>query len=202
MKTNYSKIEDLFNKNNGFITHKEVVENNIPTWFLTDFVRKNKLEKDAKGFYSSPYWVPDGFYIFQYRYPKFIFSFDSALYLHHLTDKQPFFYEVTGPNQYHPFKDYPYHVITHRDSRDEIYNLGITTVETNFGNKVRVYSPEKTICDLIRFEHKVEGETLVKALYLYRDMNNKDLNTLMEYAKIMGIEYKVYNFLMVVMNEP
>lgn len=79
--TNSSKLGDILNKNGGYITRRQVDQNGIQSWFLTDFVRKKKLEKLAAGFYAKSDWITDDFLVFQYKYPKFIFSYESALYL-------------------------------------------------------------------------------------------------------------------------
>ena len=79
--TNSSKLGDILNKNGGYITRRQVDQNGIKSWFLTDFVRKENLEKLAAGFYAKPDWITDDFLVFQYKYPKFIFSYESALYL-------------------------------------------------------------------------------------------------------------------------
>lgn len=76
--TNTSKLFDILQKNGGYITRRQVDQKGIQSWFLTDFVRKEKL---AAGFYAKPDWITDDFLVFLYKYPKFIFSYESALYL-------------------------------------------------------------------------------------------------------------------------
>lgn len=79
--TNSSKLGDILQKNGGYITCRQIDQNGIKSWFLTDFVRKENLEKLAAGFYAKPDWIADDFLVFQYKYPKFIFSYESTLYL-------------------------------------------------------------------------------------------------------------------------
>ena len=83
-QTNYSKIEKIFIKNGGFITREDLEKKNIPSWFLSDFIRKNNLIKIAPGFYVDKNYLFDDYYILQRRYPKYIFSGISALYIHGL----------------------------------------------------------------------------------------------------------------------
>ena len=103
--TNYSKINDIYLSNGRFITRKNVNDASIPSWFLSDFVKKNNLVKLSPGFYASISFPIDEFFIFQNRYPKFVFSGMSALYLNGLTDKIPTEMEVSAPHGYHPFKE-------------------------------------------------------------------------------------------------
>lgn len=94
-KTNFLKIKELFAQNGGYITRRQTEKNKIPSWFLTDFVRKNNLVKIDKGFFAAENWIQDDYFVFQYKYPKYIYSFESALYLLNLTDNLPAILEVT-----------------------------------------------------------------------------------------------------------
>ncbi len=200
-ETNVSKLNKLLSQNGGFITRTQGDQNNIPSWFLTDFVRKNNLEKLAPGFYAKTDWIPDDFFIFQYQYPKFIFSYESALYLLNLTDTLSQSIEVTGPKNYRPFNTKNSAVIVHTDYKKETYELGITQIKTNLGNNVQVYNAEKTICDLIRHSQKIDSENYTKSLHNYAKLKDKNISRLIEYSKIMGIEKKVSEIMMVVLNE-
>lgn len=200
-KTNISQLQDILKKNKGYITRRHLDEKEIPSWFLTDFVRKNKLEKIAAGFYAVQNWFADDFFVFQYKYPKFIFSYESALYLLNLTDRLPHAFEVTGPQNYRPFSPKENIAIAHTDSKKETYELGIEKIETNLGNTVLSYNAEKTLCDLIRNSEKIDSEIYTKALRNYANLKSKNKERLFEYAKIMGIQKKVDDTMMVVLNE-
>ena len=85
--TNFHKLENILKSNKGYITREDVDKNNIPSWFLSDFVRRKGLEKIAPGFYANEAYIVDDYYILQKRYPKYIYTGMSALYLLSLTDK-------------------------------------------------------------------------------------------------------------------
>lgn len=201
VENNYSKIKELFRTNGGYITRRQIDSNNIPSWFLTDFVRREHLQKIDKGFYADENWFQDDFLIFQYKYPKFIYSYESALFLLDMTDNLPANFEVTGPKNYRPFNPKDSETIVHADTKEETYNLGIIDINTNLGNTVRSYNAEKTICDLIKRQDHIDSETFIKALRNYAKRSNKNTNRLMEYASIMGIAKKVSDTMMVVLNE-
>ena len=198
--TCYSQIESVFRNNGGYITRKDIDNAGIPSWFLYDFVRKNKLIKIAPGYYANESYFADDYYILQKRYPKYVFSGMSALYIHHLTDKIPMEVEVTSPQGYHPSRKKIHGLSIHRISNKEIYNLGITEVTTFFGNKVRVYDEERTICDLIKNRDKYDGETFIKAIKFYIRKTNNEIK-LRKYAKIMGISKKVFEIMEILNND-
>ena len=185
------RIENIIETNKGFITRKDIDVNNIPSIYLTRYVKKHKLKCVERGIYAKEDWIVDPYLVFQYTYPKFVFSFNSAIYLNGLGDVLPNYLEVTGPFNYRPMSKTRDDVITHTDTVDETYNLGIVEITTTLGNIVRVYDKEKTICDLIRNKDKIEFEVYVKALKNYSRGKDKNINKLVEYARIMKIEYKV-----------
>ena len=65
--TNYSN----FKTNGGFITRKDVDNASIPSWFLSDFVKKNGLNKIAPGFYVRDNYAIDDYCVLQRRYLKY-----------------------------------------------------------------------------------------------------------------------------------
>lgn len=197
--TNYSKLEKIFKTNDGYITREDVDNANIPSWFLSDFVKRNNLNKIAPGFYANDNYIVDNYYIIQRRYPKYIFSGLCALYLLGLTDKIPTDIEVSAPQNYHPSRSKIDLLIIHKLSNRNVYELGIKEVKTMFGNIVKTYDEERTICDLIKYRDKYDGETFIKAIKFYaRTINNQF--KLFKYARELGIEKKVYEVMEVVAN--
>lgn len=198
-ETNYSKLEQIFKTNGGFITREDVDNANIPSWFLSDFVKKNNLNKIAPGFYADDNYPIDEYFILQRRYSKYIFSGLSALYLLGLTDKIPTEMEVTSPQDYHPSRNKVDKLIVHKLSNKRIYELGITEIKTMFGNIVKTYDEERTICDVIKYRDTYDAETFIKAIKFYiRKTNNQP--KLFKYARELGIEKKVYEVMEIVTN--
>ena len=195
------KIENIVKTNNGYVTRKDIDRNRIPSIYLSRYVKKHNLIQVVRGFYAREDWIVDPYLIFQYTYPQFIYSFNSAIYLLGLGDILPNYLEVTGPFNYRPMSKNRDDVMTHTDTVDESYNLGITDIKTSLGNVVRAYDKEKTICDLIKHKDKIEFEVYVKALTRYARSKDKDINKLMRYAQIMKIENKVRDQMEVIIND-
>lgn len=197
--TNYSKLKQIFDNNGGYITTEDVRNANISSWFLSDFVKRNGLNKIAPGFYADDGYFPDDYYIIQKRYPKYIFSGMSALYIHHLTDKIPVDIEVCAPQGYNPTRNKIKALSIRKISNPDVYNLGITELKTPFGNSVKVYDEERTICNLIKYRDKCDSETFIKGIKLYANRSNNQIK-LFRYARILGIEKKVFEIMELVNN--
>ena len=199
-ETNYSKLNSIFNNNGGFITREDIDKANIPSWFLSDYVKKNNLFKISPGLYVDDNYAVDDYYILQRRYPKYIFSGMSALYFLRLTDKIPTDFEVTAPQGYNPTRNKIDSLVVRKISNPSIYELGIKETKTYFGNVIRIYDEERTICDLIKHRDRYDSETFVKAIRLYiKRINNQ--NKLFRYARKLGIEKKVFEIMEVMANE-
>ena len=194
-------INNIVKENKGYVTRKDIDRNDIPSIYLTRYVKKHGFKQIVRGFYAKEEWIVDPYLVFQYTYPKFVYSFNSAIYLHGLGDILPNYLEVTGPFNYRPMSKVRDDIITHTDTIEESYNLGIVEIRTTFGNIVKVYDKEKTICDLIKNKNKIEFEVYVKALNNYAKAKDKNINKLMEYAKLIKIESKVRSQMEIILND-
>lgn len=58
----------------------------------------------------------------------------------------------------------------------------------HWGNEVRCYNAERTICDLLRSRNRLDEEIVISAIKNYAASADKDLNLLAEYASQFGVE--------------
>ncbi len=72
---------------------------------------------------------------------------------------------------------------------EKYLKIGIAEVDFE-GQVIRIYNREKTICDIIRCEKKMDTEVFNKAIRSYTTDSNKNVGRLMEYAKLMNVEKK------------
>ena len=98
---NIEKIREILVQNNGIITTSQVIAANIPRYYLRKMLDKGLLTKVDRGIYIKPEMWEDEMYILQYKYSRGIFSHETALYIHGLTDKTPMKYSMTFPYGYH-----------------------------------------------------------------------------------------------------
>ena len=128
---------------------KDIIEAGISKQLLSKYVKKGYIERVAQGVYLSKDAFEDEMYVLQARSKKAIFSHETALYLHDLTDRDPLQYTVTLPSGYNAsnFKNdgiYVYFI------KNDLLNLGVEYGKTPFGRNIRVYNKERTICDIVR----------------------------------------------------
>ena len=194
----YDKILKLIEKNNGYVTTKEVVENGINKIFLTNMVRNGKLVRISKGYYGLPDYIEDEYYKISSKSKNARFSLATALYLHNLSDRTPLVYNITLPFGYNGALQKEKKVILNFVNR-KILDLGMIEMTSPFGMKIKVYDVERTICDIIKNKHKIDSEIFSKALKSYATSKNKNLAKLHQYAKTMNIEKKVSHYMEVLL---
>ncbi|WP_339074646.1 type IV toxin-antitoxin system AbiEi family antitoxin domain-containing protein [Clostridioides difficile] len=194
---NYRKqIEIHLKKSGGIITSAYCRENNIPTVYLSRLAKEGKLFRVQKGIYITKDGDYDEYYFFQYQYRKAIFSCETALFLLGVTDKIPWRIDVTVYNGY-KFNE-KQDTLNINYVKKSIYNLGIIQKKTMFGNTVNVYSYERILCDFISNKEKMDVEVYVKLIRSYSKYKDKDIHSLYEIARKMGIEDKVKEVMEVV----
>ncbi len=195
---NYERILKIVEKNKGYITTREVVNNGIERRFLTNMVKKGKLLRISKGYYGLPNYIADEYYKIASKSKNARFSMATALYLHNLSERNPLIYNVTLPYGYSGILQKQKNVNLNYVNRN-ILDLGVIEMKSPFGMKIKVYDIERTICDIIKNKNKIDGEIFSKALKDYAKNKNKNLSQLTKYAKIMKIEKKVSEYMEVLL---
>ena len=161
-------------------------------------MRERDLERVGHGLYLAPDAWKDGMYLLHLRCPQAVFSHDTALFLHDLTDREPLAYSITVKTGYNPtrLKSEGVQVFT---IKAELYEVGLSTAQTPFGHDVPVYDMERTICDVLRSRSHIEMQTFQDALKAYARRKDKDLRTLVRYAKLFRVEKILRQYLEVLL---
>jgi hypothetical protein len=69
-------------------------------------------------------------------------------------------------------------------------SIGVSTFEIQ-GVEVRIFDRERTICDIMRYEKKLEKEVFSNAVMRYIKDPKKNIRRLFEYAEIFNITKKM-----------
>ena len=120
---------------------------------------------------------------------------ESALYIYGYLTVKPAEYQIavdknTSKSRFHlnyPFV-HPYY------SEPKVLTLGVT--ETPFGGgMMKMYDKERLICDCLKYEAKMEREHFQAAIQAYIKDEDKDIFTLMEYARERKVVKKVQSLI-------
>ena len=194
----FEQLDHLLKTQEGMLRTDQVVSAGISKPVFYNYVRSRDLERVAHGMYlSKDTWV-DAMYLLHLRFSQVVFSHDTALFFHDLTDREPLQYTVTVKTGYNPtkLKEEGVQVFT---IKAELHEVGLITMQTPFGHDVPVYDMERTICDLLRSRNHIEMQTFQGALKAYARRKDKDLRTLMRYAKLFRVEKILRQYLEVLL---
>lgn len=192
------EIYSAIRANNNMITTSDVLSMGFSRMLLSKYVKEGLLERCRQGVYMLPEETQDDMYILMLSSKKIIFSHDTALFLNGLSDRTPFTHSVTIPSN----ACLPKAIIGECNCyyvKPELYQLGAIDMKTTFGNVVRCYDAERTVCDLLRSRTRIDEETVIAAIKNYAESRNKDLNKLSEYAKQFKVEKTLKRYLEVLL---
>ena len=193
-----SELVAIAKSHGGIIETKIAAQYGISKAMLYKLCKHDKIHRIVKGQYILPDDMQDELLAISNRSERIIFSHETALYLHGISDRIPFEHTVTAPSGCIPSAAIKaeckvYYI------KPELFELGKTTLRTPAGNKVPAYDLERTVCDVIRSRNKLGTETFLAALKLYAADPQKDLNKLYFYAKKMRVSNVLRQYLEVLL---
>ncbi len=166
MKVNKKEIiEAKTIQNQGIIQIADIVAEGISKQYTIQYLQDRNCERVAKGVYLASDAWQDDLYIIPLQYKKIVYSYETALYLFGLSEREPICFTVTIPRGYKV--DYrgksPLKKVT---AVEERYFLGIDTAVTPYGHTVPCYNAERTLCDIFRIDAEMQEKQFAVKKYL------------------------------------
>jgi len=199
VKTPYlEKIRKMLSDQNGVITTSDLAQFDIPRVYLSLLEQNGKIERVSRGVYKTPSAMQDEMFIFQSKYKSCIYSHETALFLHDLTDRTPLHYSITVPSGYHSSSlngsEYKIYYVNRK-----LLDLGVVVAQSPQGNELRVTNLERTICDILRSRNQMDVQYVTNALKRYVTRKEKNINLLYSYAKAFHVQKIVRQYLEVLL---
>ncbi|MBW7875382.1 MAG: type IV toxin-antitoxin system AbiEi family antitoxin domain-containing protein [Candidatus Cloacimonetes bacterium] len=192
------ELQSILIQNGGILTTSQANEAGISNERLRLFVQSGDLERVAFGIYALPDELVDKMYVTQVLRPKIIYSHETALFLHELTDRDPLGYTVTVPSGYNTTKlrQDGFTVFT---IKREFHELGTVKLTTIFGHTVVGYGLERTICDCLRNRNQMDIAVVTDSIKRYVRRKDKNLNSLTQLAETFGVAKLLTSYLEVLL---
>ena len=192
------ELAAIAKEHGGIIDTKTAAEHGISKAMLYKLCKNEKIHRIVKGQYILPDELEDELLSISKRSDRIIFSHETALFLHGISDRTPFEHTITVPSDRPPSASIKaeckiYYI------KPDLFDLGKSTMPTPAGNMVPVYDLERTICDVIRSRNKLGTETFLAALKMYAANPKKNLNKLNEYAKQLRVANVLRQYLEVLL---
>ena len=186
-------IYDAFEENDGLLNFNQVKQLGLSYYTLNLMLANAEIYSDERGLYSLPNVCIDEWFGIQHRFPKGIFSLDSALWLHGLS--------VTVPFQ--PTLSFPYGTNTKNIKQNNIlpivlrsyYDIGIEQLERQPKQSIFVYSRERTLAECLRPIYKMDIQLISTAFQIYFKSRQHNLDELYYYGKLFKVTRKLQSYI-------
>jgi predicted transcriptional regulator of viral defense system len=190
-QTPLNRLRKVLANQQGIIRTAELAELGIPRTYLSILERNGEIERISRGVYqTTSTFVADEWYSFQARYKTAIFSHETALFLHDLTDRTPLFFSVTVPSGYHSLSlNQSSHKVFY--VQRQLFGLGVIGLKSPLGNEIKATDLERTICDILRSRNQIDIQLVNDAIKRYTRGSQKNIDRLYHYARQFKIQKTV-----------
>ena len=185
----YANARQIFRQHSGVLRTAKAIAQGIPPATLYAMRDAGIIVRESRGLYRLAEveltTYPDLVQVCQ-RVPKAVICLISALDFHDLTTQMPRQITIALPRgERKPKLDYPHIQVVHMAK--PAYAAGIEMHDAD-GLPIRVYSPEKTIADIIKFRNTVGIDLVQESLRLYLGRPSVQLVKLLQFAQINRVE--------------
>ena len=196
--TMLEKLHEISDQSGGIITTHTAVEEGVSRAVLSRLCKLGQLERIAQGQYIFPDELEDELLSLSLRFDGIVFSHETALYLHGISDRVPFEHSLTTSSNCVPsaaiLKECNVYYI-----KPGLLSLAKIRIPCPAGNLIPAYDVDRTICDVIRSRNRMGTETFLYAIRAYANLPEKRLDCLAEYAEAMNISGVVKHYMEVLL---
>ncbi len=192
------RLRRILEEQHGMILTSDLARFAIPRTYLSMMERNGEIERVTTGVYKKVDSFEDELFSLQARYSVSVYSHETALYLHDLSDRTPLTYSVTVPSGYHSE--------SLNSSGCKVYfvkrtlvDLGVVFLESPHGNEIRVTGLERTMVDLFRNRNRMDSQTFYDALKRYVGRKDRNLDVLYTYARKFRVQQITRHYLEVLL---
>lgn len=179
----------VFRQHGGQMRMSEALAAGLSRYRLYRMLDDGVLERVSRGVYrlaELPAISDPDLAVVALRVPRAVVCLVSALAFHDLTTQVPHAVWIALPRGVDtPRLDHP-PLSVHRFAPDA-FEAGVEIHELD-GVEVKVYGAEKTLADVFKFRNQVGLDVVLEALELYAGRRRRDVEALLEYARICRVE--------------
>jgi predicted transcriptional regulator of viral defense system len=192
------KIRQILKSRHGILLTSDLANFDIPRTYLSILIQNGEIERVSRGVYRAVTSIEDELFSFQARYKSSIYSHETALYFHDLTDRTPLSYSISVPVGYHSISlKISGHKIFYVNR--DLFDLGVILIKSPNGNEVKTTNLERTICDVLRSRNQIDIQMINIAMKRYVGNKARNLNLLYNYAGQFRVQKIVREYIEVLL---
>lgn len=189
MNKTEKKIKKVFKEHGGFARTRDIITAGIHSRDIKRIKDEGKIIRVKRGLYrlsEIPLISNQGFIDLARSVPDGVICLLSALSFYELTTFNPSVISMAlCRGRRRPKIEYPPAEFYYFSTKQ--FKAGIDKVNIKNHN-IKIYSPEKTICDCFRYRSKLGIDTVKEALSNYLKRKDRDLESLLKYAEICRVK--------------
>ena len=189
------KIKEVFNKNGGIMKTSELNAIGLNYRQIQRLIEQQEIEKIKHGYYILKDTFPKEEVIIARMFPDAIIYLESALVYYEYSNRIPNSWQIAVDKHSNPQKyNISYPKIKPFFIKNKYRKIGIKNISMD-NIEIPIYDRNKTICDVLRYENKLDNEVFTNAIKNYINDKNKDIRTLMEYGDKLNVSNKIQKYI-------
>lgn len=189
MNKKREKIIKILKIHNGYARSKDILAEGIHPRDIKNILDKGLIIKVKNGLYKLtdiPVISNQSFIDLARAVPEGVICLLSALSYYELTTFNPSIISMAiYRKSWRPKMEYPPVEFYYFSTKQ--FEAGINEIKIK-AHKVRIYCPEKTICDCFRYRNKLGLDIAKEGLSEYLKQKDRNLEKLVEYAEICRVK--------------
>lgn len=186
---------ETFKNNGGILRTFELNKLGFYSREINRLIDNKEIRRIKHGFYELFDNVYPEEVVIARLFPDSVIFLASALMIYGYTDRVPMSCKIavdknSEKTQYQI--DYPLLDIFYIEPH--YLSLGVDTIQIE-GLDIKIFNRDRTICDVLRYENKLDREVFTKAIHNYISDPKKNIGRLIEYSEKMNIKNKMRTYI-------
>jgi len=185
------ELKKEFQRRGGVLKTAELNQLGFSSRQIKNLLDEGVITRIKRGFYELTDYVNREEVVIARLFPQAIIFLESALMYYGYTDRIPTAWQIAvDKNSTKTQYEIDYPTIEPYYLEPKFLEVGIVTIQTE-GVTVKIFDRDRTICDVLRYEKKLEKEVFNNAIQRYVKDRKKNIRILFEDAEILNIRNKV-----------
>ncbi len=195
-KRKLQNVLKLFKQNNGYLSSADLQRYKVHTSIIRELIEQGRIERIKRGLYRLPPEELPQDQTFTHDYfdaaiavPNGVFCLKTGLHYYGLTTYNPAQFDMAIPPTNRNTKVLTTAVRFYR-FQEPFYSSHIEHIKTPLF-PIKIYSKERTVCDVVRMRHIVGEDIAMEGLNTYMKQQKKDINQLLSIARFCKVKHIV-----------
>lgn len=185
------QIVKLIEQGSGVARTRDIEALGVDYRRVETFVKEGSLRRLKNGYYTTPGGEYTEEQLFTTLFPEGVLTMETALYYHGYLKQRPYgWYVAISKNTSKSRFSLEYPIVTPYYTEEAVLSLGVENI-TICGKEMKIYDIDRLICDVLKYEEKMDRQDFREAALCYIRDDRKNVLNLMEYARERKVLHKV-----------